>query len=164
MTDAPARAGFDTVTTPGAAALPLAHVLPISAQVNATGRLAVGGCDLRDLADRFGTPLYVYDTATLRAQLRGYREAFAAAYPDSELVYASKAFLNRPFAKFIASEGFGCIGIQVPACVQCTQPEPPLLNGGMRLEQQSVRAFRGAVRAILGEVALVVERRTQFKA
>ncbi len=89
------------------AALPLAHVLPISAAVNAAGHLAVGGCDLRDLADRFGTPLYVYDTATLRAQLRGYREAFAAAYPDSELVYASKAFLNRPFARFIASEGFG---------------------------------------------------------
>lgn len=89
------------------AALPLAHVLPISAEVNAAGRLSIGGCDLRDLADQFGTPLYVYDTATLRAQLRGYREAFAAAYPDSELVYASKAFLNRPFAKFIASEGFG---------------------------------------------------------
>ena len=94
-------------TASGAAALPLAHVLPVTAEVNAAGRLSVGGCDLRDLADQYGTPLYVYDTATLRAQLRGYREAFTAAYPDSELVYASKAFLNRPFARFIASEGFG---------------------------------------------------------
>ena len=94
-------------TASGAAALPLAHVLPVTAEVNPAGRLSVGGCDLRDLADQYGTPLYVYDTATLRAQLRGYREAFTAAYPDSELVYASKAFLNRPFARFIASEGFG---------------------------------------------------------
>lgn len=94
-------------TASSGAALPLAHVLPLTAEVNAAGRLAVGGCDLRDLADRFGTPLYVYDVATLRAQLRGYREAFASAYPDSELVYASKAFLNRPFAKFVAAEGFG---------------------------------------------------------
>ncbi len=94
-------------TASGAAALPLAHVLPMTAAVNAAGHLEIGGCDLRDLADRFGTPLYVYDTATLRAQLRGYREAFTAAYPDSELVYASKAFLNRPFARFVASEGFG---------------------------------------------------------
>ena len=89
------------------AALPLAHVLPISAEVNSAGHLAIGGCDLRELADRFGTPLYVYDTATLRAQLQGYRQAFTAAYPDSELVYASKAFLNRPFARFVASQGFG---------------------------------------------------------
>lgn len=94
-------------TTPGAAALPLAHVLPLTAEVNAAGRLSVGGCDLRDLADRYGTPLYVYDTETLRAQLRTYRDAFTAAYPDCELVYASKAFLNRPFARFVASEGFG---------------------------------------------------------
>ena len=94
-------------TVSGGAALPLAHVLPISAAVNAAGRLSVGGCDLRDLADQFGTPLYIYDTATLRAQLAGYRKAFTAAYPDSELVYASKAFLNRPFARFVAAEGFG---------------------------------------------------------
>ena len=93
--------------TPGAAALPLAHVLPLTAEVNAAGRLSVGGCDLRDLADRYGTPLYVYDTETLRAQLRTYRDAFTSVYPDCELVYASKAFLNRPFARFVASEGFG---------------------------------------------------------
>ena len=60
-------------TASGAAALPLAHVLPMTAAVNAAGHLEIGGCDLRDLADRFGTPLYVYDTATLRAQLLLYR-------------------------------------------------------------------------------------------
>jgi len=79
----------------------------VTAEVNAAGHLAVGGCDLRDLADRFGTPLYVYDTATVRQELHRYRDAFTSAYPDSEVVYASKAFLNRPFARFVASEGFG---------------------------------------------------------
>ena len=42
--------------------LPLAHVLPVSAAVNAAGRLEVGGCDVRELADRFGTPLSAADT------------------------------------------------------------------------------------------------------
>ena len=90
-----------------ATALPLAHVLPVSAAVNAAGRLDVGGCDVRALVEQYGTPLYVYDVATLKQQMQGYRQAFAAAYPDSDLVYASKAFLNRPFARFVAAQGFG---------------------------------------------------------
>ena len=89
------------------AALPLAHVLPVSAAVNAAGRLEVGGCDVRVLVEEYGTPLYVYDVATLKQQMQGYRAAFAAAYPDCDLVYASKAFLNRPFARFVAAQGFG---------------------------------------------------------
>lgn len=95
------------MTAPEAPALPLAHVLPVSAALSAEGRLAIGGCDLRALVLDYGTPLYVYDTATLRAQCAGYRAAFAEAYPDSNLVYAAKAFLNRPFARFIATQGFG---------------------------------------------------------
>jgi diaminopimelate decarboxylase len=95
------------VTSSTAAALPLAHVLPVSATISHAGRLAVGGCDLRDLVDQFGTPLYVYDVATLREQCAGYLRAFREAYEDCDVLYASKAFLNRPFARFIAEQGLG---------------------------------------------------------
>lgn len=67
----------------------------------------MGGCDLRTLAATYGTPLYVYDTATLRQQCRAYVEAFRAEYPESRVVYAAKAFLNRPFARFVAGQGLG---------------------------------------------------------
>ena len=53
-----------------------------------SGRLAVGGLDLCDLAEEHGTPLFVYDEAHLRARCR---EA-AAAWPDG-VAYATKAFL-----------------------------------------------------------------------
>ena len=89
------------------ATLPLAHVLPVSATLTAEGGLAVGGCDLAALAREHGTPLYAYDHATIRAQARAFLEAFRAAYPDTEAVYASKAFLNRPFARLIAAQGYG---------------------------------------------------------
>ena len=38
-----------------------AHLLPDTADVADDGRLSIGGCDLVDLADQFGTPLFVYD-------------------------------------------------------------------------------------------------------
>ncbi|MQA00342.1 MAG: diaminopimelate decarboxylase [Dehalococcoidia bacterium] len=87
--------------------MPLASVLPISSGLSAAGRLTLGGCDVRDLVERFGTPLYVYDVATLKAQCAAYLDAFRAEYPDSDVLYASKAFLNRPFARFIAEQGLG---------------------------------------------------------
>ena len=96
----------DLVTTTQAA-LPLAHVLPVSATLTGEGTLAVGGCDLAALAREYGTPLYAYDHATLRAQCRGFLDAFRSEYPETDAVYAAKAFLNRPFAQLIAAEGYG---------------------------------------------------------
>jgi hypothetical protein len=37
------------------------HLLPDSANTNKLGRLEIGGCDLIDVAERFGTPTFVYD-------------------------------------------------------------------------------------------------------
>jgi diaminopimelate decarboxylase len=85
----------------------LAPILPLTAGVNAAGHLTIGGCDATELAQQFGTPLYVLDEATLRAQARAYRQAFAAHYPDSSVAYASKAYLSLVLARLLAEEGLG---------------------------------------------------------
>ena len=64
------------------------HLLPDSAEVGPDGELHIGGCDVRALAEAFGTPLFVYDEAQLRARCR---EA-VAAFGDG-VAYATKAFL-----------------------------------------------------------------------
>jgi diaminopimelate decarboxylase/diaminopimelate epimerase len=56
--------------------------------------LAVAGCDLSSLADRYGTPLYLYDRVTLDAAVEAYQRALADSYPgESGITYAGKAFL-----------------------------------------------------------------------
>lgn len=95
------------MTSHATAPLPLADLLPVSAGLTSGGHLALGGCDTRELARRFGTPLYIYDARTLREQCRAYVEAFGAEYPESTVLYASKAYLSRPFARWIAAEGLG---------------------------------------------------------
>jgi diaminopimelate decarboxylase len=85
--------------------LALARVLPVTAEVNAAGRLAVGGCDLVDLAAEFGTPLYVFDEETLRGQCRAFLEAFRSRYPKTAVAYAAKAYLGRALAAIVAEEG-----------------------------------------------------------
>ncbi|AXV08455.1 Diaminopimelate decarboxylase [Euzebya pacifica] len=76
------------------------HLLPDNATVGDRGQLVIGGCDLLDLAEEFGTPLFVYDEDHLRARAR---EA-VAAFGD-HATYASKAFLCRAMARLVHEEG-----------------------------------------------------------
>ena len=83
-------------------------LFPDTYEVNAAGHMAVGGCDLGDLAREFGTPLYVYDEATLRGRIGEYRDALQRTYGAESLVlYAGKAFLSIAMAKLVEEEDAG---------------------------------------------------------
>ena len=77
------------------------RLLPDTAAVGADGWLTVGGCSVEHLAGEFGTPLFVYDEAHLRARCR---EA-VTAFGHERAVYATKAFLCRAMARLVHEEG-----------------------------------------------------------
>ncbi|MDW3214361.1 MAG: diaminopimelate decarboxylase [Ilumatobacteraceae bacterium] len=76
------------------------RLLPDTAAVGDDGWLTIGGCSIRDLAAEFGTPLFVYDEAHIRARCR---EAVAAFGPQ-QAVYATKAFLCKAMARLAYEE------------------------------------------------------------
>jgi diaminopimelate decarboxylase len=81
-------------------------LFPPGSRLDEEGELWLGGCSVLSLAQEFGTPLYVFDEATLRARCRGYRQALAQHYPGtSQVAYASKAYLNLALAQLFAQEG-----------------------------------------------------------
>jgi len=87
---------------------PNRNLAPLSARLDALGRLEVGGCGLSELGRRYGTPLYVLDEDTLRASCRAYRDALALHYPGPSLaLYASKANSSLVLSALVASEGLG---------------------------------------------------------
>lgn len=79
---------------------------PITTKINDDGNLEIGGCDLVKLAEKYGTPLYVLDEATIRKICRDYKDAFKG-YPKVNMMYASKALCSSATSALIASEGFG---------------------------------------------------------
>jgi diaminopimelate decarboxylase len=81
-------------------------ILPESATV-ADGRLTVGGVPLGDLAARHGTPLHVYDEATLRVRARAYRDGLAAYPGRSRAVFACKAQASVGVLRVLVDEGMG---------------------------------------------------------
>lgn len=81
-------------------------IKPITTKVNEAGNLEIGGCDLVELAQKYETPLYVYDETTLRTICQEYKQAFSG-YEKVNMMYASKALMTMAITKVIDSEGFG---------------------------------------------------------
>ena len=79
-------------------------LFPVTYRVNAAGHTEVGGCDLVELAHRHGTPLYVYDEATVRQRAAEYTAAMDGA---GQVLYSAKAFASPRFLRVVAEEGLG---------------------------------------------------------
>lgn len=74
---------------------------------NEKGHLQIGGCDTVELAKEFGTPLFVMDEECIRKKCKEFYQSFIEKYGNSQVVYASKAFLTLAIARIIEQEGLG---------------------------------------------------------
>lgn len=76
--------------------------------VNGAGHLAIAGIDACELAERFGTPLYVLDEDKVRENCRRYRRAVGECLTEgSGVLYASKALCFKGIYPVVEGEGLG---------------------------------------------------------
>jgi diaminopimelate decarboxylase len=87
--------------------VPALTLFPFETRVNEQAHLVIGGCDVVDLSNEYGTPLYLFDESTIRQKCREFKDEFTRLYPDTLVIYASKAFLNRALALILKEEGLG---------------------------------------------------------
>ncbi|BBC92628.1 diaminopimelate decarboxylase [Streptomyces rochei] len=125
-------------------------VWPASTTEPRAGDLAVGGVPLAEVADRFGTPVYILDEAEVRDRCRTYRHAF----PDAEVLYAAKAFLCRAMARWMEEEGLGldvCSAGELELAVTTGfPPERIVLHGNAK----TPRDLEAALRLGVGRVVI----------
>ncbi|MEC4983170.1 MAG: diaminopimelate decarboxylase [Oscillatoria sp. PMC 1068.18] len=87
---------------------PNQQLLPLTAKVNDRDCLEIGGCDVTQLVQQFGSPLYILDEETLRTACRQYRDHLQKYYPGEALaIYASKAWNCLAVCAIAQSEGLG---------------------------------------------------------
>jgi len=76
--------------------------------VNEKGHLTFAGQDTVELAEKYGTPAYFLDEATVRENCRKYTSAFRAHFPEgSRPHFASKALCFKALYPILDSEDFG---------------------------------------------------------
>ncbi len=76
-----------------------------TSKVNESGHLEIGGVDTVTLAQKYGTPLYVYDVALIRQRAKGFKETFERLGVSSQVAYASKAFSSIAMIQLAEEEG-----------------------------------------------------------
>ena len=67
----------------------------------------ISGVRVRELAEQFGTPLYVYDESAMRKQLQTFTDSFRSNVLDTRVIYASKAFNCKAMIELVRAYGCG---------------------------------------------------------
>ncbi len=132
---------LETAVGPAASEAPIGrHLLPDTAEIDRDGHLRVGGIALEELADRFGTPLFVYDVATIRARCRESVAAFAG-----DVAYASKAFMCKAIVAVVLDEGMNLdvsTGGELAVAIAAGAPGGRIvLHGNNKSEEELAAAF-----------------------
>ena len=83
------------------------NMFPDTTQIDSSGTLNIGGCNTLDLANEYGTPLYVFDEDTIRNRCRSFVQEFQKRVPETQVVYASKAYINPVLVRMLTEESLG---------------------------------------------------------
>ena len=122
------------------------------------GELAVGGRRASALVSELGTPLVVYDEATILAAARAYR----SAAPDAQIVYGVKAFPNAAILRLLANEGLGAdvstLGELELALHAGLSGEQLIVHGNNKSEEELAAAARAGAAFVVVDSLDEVER------
>ena len=102
-------------------------------KTNEKGNLDIGGADALELAQKYGTPLYVTDEMRVRNNYQRVYQAFSKEYEDFKIFYAAKANTSLAMMRILEQEG-SCIDAVSPgeiytALMAGFQPERILYTG-----------------------------------
>ena len=95
---------------------------PLTTMRNEAGNLEIGGCDLVELAEKYGTPLYVIDEHTLRSICADYKKAFSK-YEKVNMMFASKSLCTMATSAILAQEDSGLTLFQPVKFILSIRPE-----------------------------------------
>jgi diaminopimelate decarboxylase len=109
------------------------------------GVMLFAGLPVTELADRFGTPVYVTDEQRIRDNYRRIRDAFAA-HMDTRVHYACKANSNLAVLGILNQEGSGIDAVsagEVAACIRAGIPPERIMYTGVNVSDEELRAVTG---------------------
>ncbi|NLB83390.1 MAG: diaminopimelate decarboxylase, partial [Synergistaceae bacterium] len=120
---------------------------------NRKGHFYFGGWDTSELAEKFGTPLYVLSEDVLRARCRTIREDFLNQWENTAAVYAGKASLPLAMVRIIHSEGLGIDLVSGGELYTARMASFPLdraiLHGNSKTREELEAALDGGVGRIV---------------
>ncbi len=128
-------------------------LLPDTVMKNALGAMEIAGHSLDGLANSWGTPLYLFDAATIRNQAESLRTALRAYPGQSEITYAAKAYFSLGMARKLAALKLGVDVVSMGELVMARKagfdPECVHLHGNNKSEEELTYALEWGVHSIV---------------
>ncbi len=126
-------------------------------KTNEKGNLSIGGKDTPELAEEFGTPLYVLDEDRIRENYKKLHNAFSSKYHDFKIYYACKANTNLAVLRILEEEG-SCIDTVSPGEIYTSllagySPERILYTGNNATNEELKYALSSGVRINLDSLS-----------
>ena len=106
------------------------------------------------LADEFGTPLYLFDEASLRRRCAGFRAEFGQRYADTRVIYAGKAFINKALAIIFNEEGLGLDVVSAGELSIARAAGLPMANIYFNGSNKSAEELRLALEGRIGRIVV----------
>ena len=149
----------------GLTTMQLGAVLPETAEVKAVedeSHLFIGGVDMVELAREQGTALYVFDEADLRHRMQEFIRAFRSRYENSDVLFASKAFMNKAAVRLADKEGL-CLDVSGGGELACAlaagfPPEKIFMHGNNKTPQELEEAISAGVGRIIVDSRIELAR------
>ncbi len=123
--------------------------------VNAKGHLVISGCDTVELAERYGTPLYVMSEDEVRSVCRRYVSSFQKYYGgNGKPIYASKAFSCKEICRIVFSEGLDVEVVSGGELYTAIQAGVPAESIHFQGNNKSVQELSMAVKEGVGDIVV----------
>ncbi len=147
----------------------LGAVLPETAEVRDVkgpngreGHLFIGGVDMVELAREQGTALYVFDEQDIRHRMEEFMRAFRSRYENSDVLFASKAFVNKAVVRIVEEEGL-CLDVSGGGELACAlaanfPPERVFVHGNNKTPRELEEAIAAGVGRIIVDSRIELAR------
>ncbi|HYE11343.1 MAG TPA: diaminopimelate decarboxylase [Patescibacteria group bacterium] len=129
--------------------------------INEKGNLSIGGCDTVELAKDYSTPLYVIDEELVRQNCRIFKESFSKNGIETEVIYASKAFMNLAVCKVISEEGLALDVVSGGELYTAMKADFPMQKIYFHGNNKTAQELEMAIRAGVGRI--VVDNNQELK-
>ena len=126
--------------------------------------LTIGGVSATDLAQEFGTPLFVVDEADFLYRAAAWKSALESAFGESAgtVFYAAKSFIAKEIARWVEGVGIGldvCTGGELAIAQAIGFPGSRIeLHGNNKSEQEIATAIEYGVHTIVIDSFFEIER------
>lgn len=135
-------------------------IRPVTASVNEQDHLVIGGVDSVELAEEYGTPLWVMDEQTIHSAINAYKQGLQQ-YPNAQILYAGKAFLCLAMCHLIKQQGLGLDVVSAGELFTAIKAQFPAESIYMHGNNKSAAEIAQALD--YGDVRIVVDSRSELE-